>query len=73
MSALIPFESAGLPAHLRALDVATINGDLTAHAGTGFPVISIRGKVFAVVRDGERVVLPNPRDPESPLPASKWC
>lgn len=66
MSALIPFESAGLPAHLRAVDPATLNTDLTAHAGGGFPVLSIRGKVWAVVRDGERMVLPNPKDPDSP-------
>jgi len=66
MSNLIPFESAKLPAHLAGIDVAALNADLTAHAGGGFPVISIKGKVFAVVRDGERVVLPNPKDPDSP-------
>ena len=66
MSSLIPFESAKLPAHLAGIDIKAFNADLTAHAGAGFPVISIKGKVFAVVRDGERVVLPNPKDPESP-------
>jgi hypothetical protein len=48
------------------VDVAALNADLTSHAGGGFPVISIKGKVFAVVRDGERIVLPNPKDPDSP-------
>lgn len=65
MSNIIPFESSALPAHLAHIDVAAVNADLTAHAGGGFPVISIKGKVFAIVRDGERVVLPNPKDPES--------
>lgn len=65
-TSLIPFESAQLPAHLAGIDVKAFNSDLTAHAGAGFPVISIKGKVFAVVRDGERVVLPNPKDPDSP-------
>lgn len=63
---IIPFESSNLPAYLKNVDVSEINGDLLAHAGGGFPVISIKGKVFAVVRDGERNVIPNPKDPESP-------
>ena len=66
MSSLIPFESANLPAHLAGIDIKAFNADLTAHAGAGFPVISIKGKVFAIVRDGERIVLPNPKDPDSP-------
>ena len=67
---IIPFDgSKSLPAYLKSFNVADINSDLTAHAGGGFPVISIKGKVFAVVRDGERVVLPNPKDPESPATA----
>jgi len=66
MSQLIPFESSNLPAHLAGFDVKAFNADLTNHAGAGFPVISIKGKVFAIVRDGERTVLPNPKDPESP-------
>ena len=66
MSNIIPFDSGTLPAYLKAANRAVINDDLTAHAGTGFPVISIKGKVFAVVRDGDRNVLPNPKDPDSP-------
>jgi len=68
---IIPFDGAGknLPSYLKAFNVAEINADLTAHAGGGFPVISIKGKVFAIVRDGERTVLPNPKDPESPATA----
>lgn len=67
---IIPFDQGGkLPAYLKSFNVAELNADLTAHAGGGFPVISIKGKVFAIVRDGERLVLPNPKDPESPATA----
>jgi hypothetical protein len=63
---IIPFDGAkGLPAYLKKVDVSALNADLTSHAGGGFPVISIKGKVFAVVRDGEREVLRNPKDPDS--------
>jgi hypothetical protein len=69
MSNIIPFESGNLPAYLANVSVSDLNSDLTSHAGGGFPVISIKGKVFAVVRDGERKVLPNPKDPDSPATA----
>lgn len=64
---IIPFDSKSLPSFLANVDVAKLNDDLTAHASSGgFPIISIKGKVFAIVRDGERKVLPNPKDPDSP-------
>lgn len=63
---IIPFEGKSLPAYLKKFDVAALNADLTAHAGGGFPVLSIKGKNFAVVRDGERNTLMNPKDPDSP-------
>lgn len=63
---IIPFEGKSLPAYLKAFNVSDLNSELTAHAGGGYPVLSIKGKVWAVVRDGERVVLPNPKDPDSP-------
>lgn len=68
MANIIPFEGASskLPAYLKAFNVSELNSDLTVHAGGGFPVISIKGKVFAITRDGERMVLPNPKDPDSP-------
>lgn len=63
---IIPFDSGSkLPAFLKKVDVAALNSDLTAHAGSGFPVISIKGKVFAVVRDGDREIQMNPKDPDS--------
>jgi hypothetical protein len=65
---VIPFEEASgrLPAYLKKVNVADLNADLTSHAGGGFPVISIKGKVFTEVRDGERKIIPNPKDPDSP-------
>lgn len=66
MANIIPFEGSKLPAYLKSFNVSELNADLTAHAGGGFPVISIKGKQFAIVRDGERVVIPNPKDPDSP-------
>ena len=66
MANIIPFESGNLPAYLQSVDLNVVNSELTSHAGGGFPIISIKGKVFAVVRDGERTVLPNPKDPDSP-------
>jgi hypothetical protein len=65
---LIPFGASGanVPAYMKGLNLDAINADLTAHASSGFPVVSIKGKVFAIVRDGERQILPNPKDPDSP-------
>ena len=63
---IIPFDgSKNLPAFLKQVDISALNSDLTSHAGGGFPVISIKGKVFAVVRDGDREIMMNPLDPES--------
>lgn len=63
---IIPFDGGNLPAHFKKR-----SGNLNAEAlsglgGGGYPVISIKGKVFAVVKGGERTVLPNPKDPDSP-------
>lgn len=63
---IIPFDSgSNLPSFLKNVDRSNLNSDLTAHAGGGFPVISIKGKTFAVVRDGEREMQMNPKDPDS--------
>lgn len=45
---------------------ANTDNDITNHASLSFPVISIKGKVFAIVRDGDRKIIPNPKDPQSP-------
>jgi hypothetical protein len=58
MSNVIPFDSSSLPAYLKAPNRVIANDDLTSHAGSGgFPVMSIKGKNFTVVRDGDRTVL----------------
>ena len=66
MSNIIPFDTASgnLPAYLKSANRTAVNDDLTAHAGTGFPVMSIKGKNFTVVRDGERTVLTKEVDGE---------
>lgn len=65
---IIPFDSKNLPSYLKNVDLSKLNDELTSHAGGGFPVISIKGKVFAVVRDGERTVLTKEVDGEK-IPA----
>jgi hypothetical protein len=67
MTQIIPFENGGLPAHLKK-STANSNADLLAHASGGFPVISIKGKQFAVVKDGNRKVLTKEVDGED-IPA----
>lgn len=64
-NATIPFEEGmALPAYLKDLE-----SDLqayTAGIGGGFPFLSIKGKSFAVVRDGKRTIVTRPDDPEAP-------
>ena len=66
MSNIIPFDTASgnLPAYLKSANRSAVNDDLTSHAGSGFPVMSIKGKNFTVVRDGERTVLTKEVDGE---------
>lgn len=63
---IVPFENARLPAFLAKVDQTKLNDDLTSHAGAGFPNVSIKGKVFTIVRAGVRETLMNPLDPTSP-------
>lgn len=58
MGQLIPFEGTALPAHLA--DFAVSGDDLTSGAGGGFPSISIKGKVFHIVRGDERTLITDP-------------
>jgi len=58
MTQLVPFESKTLPAHIRA--AAPINTDLTQGVGMGFPIVSIKGKVFTIVKSGERDIVMKP-------------
>jgi len=66
MSNIIPFDSGNLPAYLKAPNRVVANDDLTSHASAGgFPVMSIKGKNFTVVRDGDRTVLTKEVDGET--------
>lgn len=69
MTNIVAFESGKLPAYLSKIDVSELNQDLTSHASTGFPIMSIKGKVFTLSRGDEKTVLPNPKDPDSPATA----
>jgi hypothetical protein len=62
---ILPFEGKTLPAYLKTVNKDALNDELVS-SGAGFPVISIKGKTFAIVRGGEREILPNPKDPDSP-------
>lgn len=64
MANIIPFGGDNVPAYLQ--NTQADNSDLLAYAGASFPVMSIKGKVFTLVRGDERQVVPNPKDPESP-------
>lgn len=66
MTNIVSFESGNLPAYLKAVNVSELNQDLTSHASSGFPIMSIKGKVFTLSRGDDKTVLPNPKDPESP-------
>ena len=55
MSAIVPFNFAA-PAIAAARRVSKVNQDVMI-GGAGFPVISIKGKVFTLVKDNERKVL----------------
>ena len=63
-SNLIPFENNSLVPDFMRQDSS--NSDLAKHMSAGFSSISIKGKVFSLVKAGERKVIPNPKDPESP-------
>lgn len=66
MSNIVAFESAAVPAFLQNNQNALAMNATLAALATGFPTISIKGKVFAVVRDGDRHVMTRPDDPTAP-------
>jgi hypothetical protein len=65
MATDISIPSANLPAFLKQVDVRAINESMTSHATLSFPVLSLNGKRFTVVRGDEQQVLMNPKDPTS--------
>lgn len=59
-------EGAKLPAYLaNRKELAHINADVASAAG--FPVLSIKGKVFTLVKGKERKILTRPDDPDEVL------
>lgn len=63
---LVPFEStAALPAFLKA----DVTGNLAAFMGGGFDSLSIKGKVFHYVRNGEKTLLTVPGGEGNPAPS----
>lgn len=65
MSSLIPFDSAALPAHIKATPVANLFG----FDGTSYPIISIKGKVFTIVENDERTLVTKPGADDEPAAA----
>lgn len=67
MSNIIPFaQGAQLPAYLQnRAALAHINADIAA--ASGFPVLSIKGKVFTLNKDGQKKILTRPDDPDEVL------
>lgn len=57
--------NAALPAYLKGAAADTANA-LAAHHTESFPVLSIKGKTWTVVKGGERNIIMNPKDPDSP-------
>jgi hypothetical protein len=53
---MVPFESKGLPAHIAGMQGIS-EDDLISGTGGGFPIISIKGKVFHIVRGEERTMV----------------
>jgi hypothetical protein len=52
--------NSALPAHLQTLfGGAEVNDDMTAGVSGGYPIISYRGKVWAISRGGERTIIVN--------------
>lgn len=70
MSQIIPFASGNLPAHIARRAKGRSNNALTSHVGNGgFPVLSIKGKVFTLVKQDERKIITRELDGEQ-VPAA---
>lgn len=57
MSNIIQFTQAQVPAHLRTTAAAKAVADLTQGVTASYPVISIKGKTWAIVKSKERTVI----------------
>lgn len=68
MSAIVPLNAgAKLPAYLANRTAARTGINADVAMGGGYPTLSIKGKVFTLVKDGERKVLTRPDDPDEVL------
>lgn len=66
MNAIVSFQGGQLPAYLQNRSgAASINDEVATRSSHGS--LSIKGKVFTLVKDDERKVLTNPQDPDEPL------
>jgi len=65
MNNIIPFSAGSLPSYLAGAKKR--RSALTVGVGVGFPVLSIKGKTWTVVRGrDDRKILTNPKDPDEP-------
>lgn len=70
MSAIIPFTSSALPAHIKAAMAQNVESAFSAGISAGgFPVLSIKGKVFTLVEDKERKMIMKPDEQDEPATA----
>lgn len=66
-SNVVPFAAGKLPAHLRNRNAGGVaNVFAAAVSAGGFPVVSIKGKVFHIQRGDERELVTAPGDDEAP-------
>lgn len=66
VSNIVPLDSGKLPAYLKNKTYdANVNADVAT--GVSFPTLSIKGKVWTLVKDNERKTLMRPDDPEETL------
>lgn len=63
MTAIIPFDAA-LPATRKPSRLAAINREVLGSGGTQYPVLSIKGKVFTLVKGSEKKVITREIDGE---------
>jgi len=63
MSNIVPFKESSLPAHIKAR-MSQVDNSALGTVASGFPVISLKGKRFALVRSGAREIINDPRTDE---------
>lgn len=70
MTTEVVVQKVQLPAHLAAFAALSSAKDLTSNVGVSYPVLSLKGKVWAVSRSGERqVVMNNEGEPRASIEA----